>query len=107
MKRFILFVIAILLVVLFVVGGYYAIQDINATQSKNYLIDKYELNKFKVFTIKTTEYIYEEDEDCDSLKFKKCTDDKNLYKKVIFKYKNKEIKVYEYNDGTFSDNYED
>lgn len=107
MKIFILFVIGIILVVLFFVLGYYAIQDINATQAKDYLVDKYELNKFNVTTIKTTEYVYEEDEDCDSLKFKKCTDDKNLYKKVIFKYKGKEIKVYEYNDGTFSDNFED
>lgn len=105
MKKVILIFIALILIVLFFVLGYYAIQDINATDAKEYITKTYDLNKYKVFTLKTTEYIYNEDVDCESEWFKKCTDDKNLYKKVIFKHNDKEIIVYQYNDGTFSDNF--
>lgn len=107
-KGLIFFIIVSCLLTLFVVGGYYATQDIFSGNAKEYLIDKYDFSKYDLFGYKSIEYIYEEDTNCESEWFKKCTDDKNLERKSFIKLKNKEvIEVIEYKDGSIEDDYEE
>ena len=107
LKRIILWALIILLVGALIVTIYICIQDIFATKAKDYLLEKYELNKMKIYAIKTTDYVYEKDMQCENLWFKECTDDENLEKEVIFYNFNKEkIKVKVYRDGTYEDDYD-
>lgn len=104
-KRFVLFVMILVLIVILVLLAYFGSQDIFATRSKEYIMEKYNYGKFDIFAYKVTEYVYDDNNDCGNLWFKECTYDDNLFKEVIFKTKdNKTITVTEYHDGTFSDN---
>ena len=107
LKRIILFLLIILLIGALIVTVYVSIQDIFATKAKDYLLDKYELDKMKIYAIKTTDYIYEKDMQCENIWFKKCTDDENLEKVVTFmNFKREKIKVTVYRDGSFEDDYD-
>ena len=106
LKRIIMILLIIFLVGALVVTVYVCIQDIFATRAKDYLLDKYEIDKMKIYAIKTTDYVYEKDMQCENIWFKKCTDDENMEKEVTFYTFNKEkIKVKVYRDGTYEDDY--
>lgn len=107
LKRFFLVLLIIFLIGALILTTYISIQDIFATKAKDYLLDKYELDKMKIYAIKTTEYVYEKDMQCENLWFKKCTDNENLEKIVTFmNFKKEKIKVTVYRDGTFEDDYD-
>ena len=103
-KRFIHFLIIVLLALALILLIYLGIQDINASKAKKYLVDKYGYSEFKVFAYHVTEYIYERDETCKDSWFKKCTDDATLEKKIKFFTLDKDIiEVIQHEDGTFED----
>ena len=107
-KNLILFIILIVLIGAFGVFGYLAYVDINASNARDYLMEKYEFEKKELFPIKSVEYVYKDIANCETLWFKKCTDDENLANKYTFKIKNsdREIIVTEDVDGNFTDDYE-
>lgn len=106
-KRILLFLLIIFLTCALILTVYICIQDIFATRAKDYLLNKYELDKMKIYAIKTTDYVYEKDMQCENIWFKKCTDNENLEKTVTFmNFKKEKIKVTVYRDGTFEDNYD-
>ena len=105
-KKFILFLIIIFLLVAFVIFGYLAYVDIKSTNAKDYLNEKYGLVKKDLLTIKSVEYVYEDIANCESLWFKKCTNEKELTYEHTFKLKDgTKIVVKEYEDHVFQDNY--
>lgn len=106
-KKFILFLIIIFLLVAFVIFGYLAYVDIKSTNAKDYLNEKYGLVKKDLLTIKSVEYVYEDIANCESLWFKKCTNEKELTYEHTFKLKDgTKIVVKEYENHVFQDNYD-
>jgi len=100
--------ILLILVIIGILGIfiYLFIVDVNATKAKNYLIKEYGLGNTDFIAYKYIEYVYDEDQECGTLWFKSCTKDEDISKKVYFIDKNKKkFVVYEYNDGTFEDDY--
>ena len=80
--------------------------DINSSEAKEYLMEKYEFKNSELMATKFVEYVYEDITDCSSLWLKKCTNDKNLAYKYTFKTNDgKKIIVSEDKDGNFKDNY--
>lgn len=106
-KGFVFAIVIIVLLIIFAILLYFTYVQANSSEAKEYLIDKYEINKKDLFAIKYTEYIYEDIADCSSLWIKKCSDDPNLLYKYTFKFKDNNINVYEDNEGNFTDNYEE
>ncbi len=105
-KRSILFVIIVLLLGAFGVLGYYAFVDIRAEVAKDYLIERYGFDKKDLFVTKSTEYVYEDITNCETLWFKKCSDDEKLHYEHTFKLKDGTIiKVKEDIDRNFTDDY--
>ncbi len=105
-KRSILFIIIIILVIAFVVIGYFASTDIQASVAKKYLIERYGFDEKEIMATKSTEYVYEDINNCETLWFKKCTDDKTLHYKHTFKLKDgTEIHVTEDINRNFIDDY--
>ena len=108
-KRFLQFLLILVIFAIFVVVVYFFIQDVNATRAKDYFLKEHDFKKTDIIAYKVTEYVYDEDQDCGSLWFKECTKEENLKKKsyfYIFKSKQKFV-VTEYEDGTYTDNYEE
>ncbi|MGN1337110.1 MAG: hypothetical protein ACI4WW_01375 [Candidatus Coprovivens sp.] len=107
-RKFIFLVLSIILAIAVCIGLYYAYQDMTGSSCKEYLIEEYDFGTFDIFTKKTTVYVMNDEADCNSLWLKKCTDDKNLVKEVIFVTKDgNKIHVIEHKDGTFEDDYKE
>lgn len=105
-KKLIFFIIIIILVACLGIGAYLTYVDSHSNEAKNYLLDKYELDKKEWIATKYTEYVYDDITDCNSLWLKKCTSEKELHYKYIFKNKkNESIIVSEDINGNFSDDY--
>lgn len=105
-KKLIFFIIIVILVACLGVGAYLTYVDSNANGAKDYLLDKYELDKKEWIATNYTEYVYEDIADCNSLWLKKCTSDKELHYKYTFRNKSNEtIIVSEDNNGKFTDDY--
>lgn len=105
-KKCVFFVIIVLLCLIFSGTGYLTYLDSNSQNAKNYLTEKYEINKKDWYTIKYTEYVYEDITDCNSLWLKKCTDNKDLLYQYTFINKNKDkIIVSEDKFGNYSEEY--
>lgn len=106
LKKIILFVIIICLLIALSYFGKMAFMDIQASVAKEYLVARYGLDSKELTAIKSTEYVYEDIANCETLWLKKCSDDKNLHYIHVFKLKDgTEIEVTEYVDRTFIDNY--
>ena len=104
-KRILFFLLIIFLIGAFFIFGYFAIQDIQATKAKEYLIQNYDLNSYDIFIYKTTEYVYDAYSACDASWFKVCTTDPSLYKDIIFIVDGEEYRICEYKDNTFDTTY--
>lgn len=105
-KKLIFFIIIVILVACLGIGAYLTYVDSHSNEAKNYLLDKYELDKKEWIATKYTEYVYDDITDCNSLWLKKCTSEKELHYKYIFKNKkNESIIVSEDINGNFSDDY--
>ncbi len=105
-KRFVFLVVLVALLGVVALLGCVAYVDINASEAKEYLMEKYEFKNSELMATKYTEYVYEDIADCNSLWLKKCTKDENLAFKYTFKTNDgKRIVVKEYKDGNFEDNY--
>ena len=105
-KRFILFIIIIALLGALCFVGYFAYTDIKASVAKKYLIERYDIKEKEITAIKSTDYVYEDINNCETLWLKKCTDDKTLHYKYTFKLKDgTEIHVTEDIDRNFIDDY--
>jgi len=103
-------IIALIFVAIILLGIYIGINDINATKEKKYLVENYNFTSMKLYAYKTTEYVYEENVDCSTLWFKKCTDDLNKYKEITFIRLEKgfpKVHVYVDRDGNITDDYGD
>ena len=106
LKKLFRIIILIILIGLFIGTGIIAYSEIQATKAKEYIIKEYDFTDWNVFAVYSREYVYEEDVDCSTQWIKKCTDDKNLYKKFIFvTTKGETFEVTEYKDGEFKDTY--
>ncbi len=104
--RKLLFTVVILaLLCLMGVIGYYAYIDIHCSRAKDYVLEKYDLNKNDLKSFKYVEYAYDDITDCNSLWFKECTSDDSLLYSYTFKYNDEEITVFENKDGEFFDYY--
>ncbi len=108
-KNLILFIILVALIGAFGVFGYLSYVDMNASNARDYLMEKYKFEKKELLAIKSVEYVYQDIANCETLWLKKCTDDETLANKYTFKIKNsdREIVVTEDTDGNFTDDYED
>lgn len=105
-KKSILSIILVALLITFCVVGYYAYTDIKASVAKEYLMERYGFNKKELLATKSTEYVYEDIANCETLWIKKCTDDKTLHFKHTFKLNDgTEIHVTEDIDRNFIDDY--
>ncbi len=105
-KKLILTIILVALLITFGVVGYYAYTDIKASVAKEYLMERYGFDKKEILATKSTEYVYEDIANCETLWIKKCTDDKTLHYKHTFKLKDgTEIHVTEDIDRNFIDDY--
>lgn len=105
-KKLIFFIVIVILVGCFSIGAYLTYVDSNSSKAKNYLLEKYEINKKEWMAIKYTEYVYEDIANCESLWLKKCSKDENLLFTYEFMNKNKEtIIVSEDKNGKFTDDY--
>ncbi|MBR6133792.1 MAG: hypothetical protein IKQ29_03655 [Bacilli bacterium] len=101
-------IVAIAFVALILFGIYIGINDIKAGKAKDYLVEEYNLDSYKMYAYKTTEFVYEENVDCSTLWFKKCTDDVDKDKEITFILLEKgfpRIHVTVYKDGTYVDDY--
>ena len=95
-------IVLVVLLGLFAIVGIVGYSEIQATKAKDHLVMEYDFTDWNVFAIKVTEYVYEKNTDCSTLWFKKCTDDKKLYKEFIFlTTEGDTFEVTEYTDGTF------
>lgn len=107
-KRLLHLALIIVIGIILVGGLYFTYQELTGSPIKEELIKKYDFSNFELFTYKTTTYVYEEDANCGSLWFKKCTDNKDLKKEVIFYTKaGIKIKAVQYTDNTIEDDYEE
>lgn len=105
-KKFVFFVVIVALLGVFALLGCVAYVDINASEAKEYLMEKYDFKNSELMATKYTEYVYEDIADCSSLWLKKCTKNENLAFKYTFKTNDgKKIIVKEDKDGNFEDNY--
>ncbi len=103
-KKSVFLVIIIILIIIVSIAIYMTYVNSNASNAKNYLIEKYNLNEKEWYAVKYTEYVYEDRADCNSLWIKKCTSDKDLLYEYTFKNKDKEtIIVKETINGDLSD----
>ena len=69
-------------------------------------MERYGFNKKELLATKSTEYVYEDIANCETLWIKKCTDDKTLHFKHTFKLNDgTEIHVTEDIDRNFIDDY--
>ena len=101
-------IVALLFVAVILFGIYIGINDIQASKAKDYLVENYNFNSMKIYAYKTVEFVYEENVDCSTLWFKKCTDDVNKYKEITFIRLEKgfgRIHVYVDRDGNITDDY--
>lgn len=106
-KKLLLFIIIICLLGALGFFGYLSFVDIQASVAKEYLIERYGFDKRELTAIKSTEYVYEDITNCETLWLKKCSDDKTLHYKHIFKLKDgTEISVTEDIERNFIDNYD-
>ena len=106
LKRVLRVIILLVLIAAFFVIGYITYSEIQATKAKEYLMDKYDFNDWNIVAIYHTEYVYEKDTDCSKLLLKKCTDNKELYKKfTFFTLDGLKVHVTEYKNNIFEDDY--
>ncbi len=105
-KKLIFFIIIVALIGVFAVGAYLTYVDSNSSKAKDYLLEKYEINKKDWIAIEYTEYVYEDIADCESLWLKKCSNNEELLYTYKFINKNKDtIIVSEDKKGIYTDNY--
>jgi len=108
LKR-LLFWLFILLLVIFM--GYLGVKtyiQAHCERAIEYIVEKYEISKKDIIPLKYQEYAYSDITNCDSLWLKKCSDDENLLYSYVLETKDgKKIKVKEYKDNIFEDDYEE
>ena len=105
-KKFVFFVVIVALLGVVALLGCVAYVDINSSEAKEYLMEKYDFKNSELMATKYTEYVFEDIADCSSLWLKKCTKNENLAFKYTFKTNDgKKIIVKEDKDGNFEDNY--
>lgn len=106
LRKMMFFVIISLLLSIGGFLSYMAYIDINCSAAKQYLVDKYNLNKKSLHSKNYTEYVYEDITDCSTLWLKKCSDDKDLVYSYTFELDNDvEIIVKQDVKGNYSDDY--
>ena len=106
LKNILRFIVLVILLVAFVSIGRISYSEIQATKAKEYVIKELDFTDWNVFAIHSIEYVYEEDVDCSTLWLKKCTDNKDLYKRFTFMTTEGEtFKVTEYKNGEFENTY--
>lgn len=80
--------------------------ELQGSNAKKYLIKKYNFNDWNVFVLSAKEYVYEKEVDCSTLWLKKCTDNEELARELVFiTLDGDKIKVTEFDNGDFEDNY--
>jgi hypothetical protein len=100
------------LFILLMVGlmGFLGIKTyIQASSSRaiEYMIEKYEITKKDIKVLKYQEYAYSDITNCESLWFKKCTDEQGLIYSFKLEIKGKtKVTVKEYKNKVFEDDYE-
>ena len=106
LKKLFRFIILVILIGLLGAFGWISYSEIQATKAKEYLMNKYDFNDWNIVAIYHTEYVYEKDTDCSKLLLKKCTDNKELYKKfTFFTLDGLKVHVTEYKNNKFEDDY--
>lgn len=110
MKYFKKMLFVLFIVVMVVLMGLLGINTyIQASSSRavDYMIGKYELSKKDIKVIKYQEYAYSDITNCDTLWFKKCTDEQDLLYSFKLEIKGKtKVTVKEYDNKVFEDNYD-
>lgn len=106
LKKFLFWIFISMIVVIIGYLGIITYNDANCTRGKMYLVKKYEVEEKNIKSIKYQEYAYDDITDCDSLWFKKCTSDDNLKYEYTLEIDGVIIRVKEFKDGSFSDDYE-
>ena len=105
-KRTILLVIIVILLFAFVIFGKMAYTDVKSSAAKDYLMERYGFTKKEISASKVVEYVYEDISNCETLWFKKCTNDKNLHYIHTFKLQDGTvINVTEDVNHNFTDDY--
>jgi hypothetical protein len=105
-KRFGKLLLIIIAAVALIFVGYFGFQDIVCQEPKKYVIEKYNIDSFKVFVYKHTSYAYSKEKDCSSAWFKECTDDEDLKSEIyLIRTNGDKIHVTEHKDGSFTDEY--
>lgn len=105
--KLVLLFLSLILIGILIYIGYYAYLDTHAEGAKEYLIEKYDMEKFDYVCTSYVEYIYSDLTDCDSNWFKECTQDPTLAYKYVFTNKNKnKITVVETKEGNYTDDFE-
>ena len=108
MKKLLFWLFIILVIVVIGYLGVIAYTDANCSRGVNHLTSKYEIKSRDLTSIKYQPYIYEDIANCDSLWIKKCSDDKTLLYSYVLKTKDgKEIKIKEYKNKVFEDNFKE
>ena len=108
LKRLLFWLFILFLVVVMGYLGVKAYIQAHSERAINYIVDKYEIDKKDITPLKYQEYVYSDIANCDSLWLKKCSDDETLLYSYVLETKDgKEIKVKEYKNKVFEDDFED
>ena len=108
LKRLLFWLFILFLVVVMGFLGVKAYIQANSERAINYIVDKYEIDKKDIIALRYQEYVYSDIANCDSLWIKKCSDDKTLLYSYVLKTKDgKEIKIKEYKNKVFEDNFKE
>jgi hypothetical protein len=79
----------------------------SSSRAIEYMIEKYEITKKDIKVLKYQEYAYSDITNCESLWFKKCTDEQGLIYSFKLEIKGKtKVTVKEYKNKVFEDDYE-
>lgn len=106
MRKFIFYVVILVLLVIFGIGCYYSYIVINCSEAKDYLIRTYDFSEEELKSKKYTQYVYEDIANCSTLWFKECTDNENLKFEYTFETTDGvTIVVSEDGEGQLTDNY--
>lgn len=107
LKKLLFVLFIIMMVGLMVLLGINTYIQASSSRAIDYMIDKYELNKKDIKVIKYQEYAYSDITNCDTLWFKKCTDEEDLLYSFNLEIKGKtKVIVKEYDNKVFEDNYD-
>lgn len=107
LKKLLFGLFILLLVSLMVLLGIKTYVQASSTRAIEYMIEKYEISKKDIKVLKYQEYAYSDITNCESLWFKKCTDEQDLLYSFKLEIKGKtKVDVKEYKNKVFEDDYE-